>query len=88
MSWSRNAPNANPKGRDPYGAFGSAAPASFTPSAASTTLASPVTAQFSTREQRLNATTYGAVSRLFDDENKTGRLGGSARRGAARSLLG
>lgn len=49
----------------------------------------PLPVQFATREQRLSGSDYGGVSRFRDDENKTGVLGGSARRrGAARALLG
>lgn len=58
------------------------------PAAASSTLA-PLPVQFPVRSQMFNESSYGAVSRRMSDEDKTGTLGGTARRrGASRALLG
>lgn len=49
----------------------------------------PLPVQFAVRDQLLREFSYGGVSRMRGDEDKTGVLGGSfRRRGAARALLG
>lgn len=66
----------------------SAARANLFPTAPVAAMA-PMPVQFPVRSQMRNDSSYGAVSRRMGDEDKTGMLGGTARRrGAARSLLG
>lgn len=58
------------------------------PSAAAATLA-PSTMQFPVREQIINESSFGAVSKRMGEEDKAGVLGATARRrGASRALLG
>jgi hypothetical protein len=90
MAWSRNAPNANSRGYDPYGkaSVGTKARVDLFPTTPVAAMA-PQTTQFPVRSQMFNESSYGAVSRRMGDEDKTGTLGGTARRrGAARALLG